>query len=116
MGIRRTQRSFDVPDYGGMCAKVWDVESGVLLATFTCDAAATCCAFINDLKLIAGDNGGRRVHFLRLEEPTAKGQLQLSAAERALPRQEYGRFGDDVARAPEQYTQALSRRLGGLIL
>ena len=52
--------------------KVWDVESGVLLATFTCDAAARCCAFINERELIAGDDLGR-VHFLRLEEPKAKG-------------------------------------------
>ena len=48
--------------------KVWDVETGVLLATFTCDTLAYCCAFINDRKLIVGDRLGR-VHFLRLEEP-----------------------------------------------
>jgi NB-ARC domain/WD domain, G-beta repeat/TIR domain len=52
--------------------KVWDVEGGVPLITFTCDAPALCCAFINDRKLIAGDAGGR-VHFLRLEKPKAKG-------------------------------------------
>ena len=47
---------------------VWDVESGVLLAAFTCDAAARCCAFSETLNLIvAGDDLGR-VHFLRLEE------------------------------------------------
>jgi WD40 repeat protein len=37
--------------------KVWDVERGELLATFTCAAAAMCCAFINDCKMIAGDAG-----------------------------------------------------------
>jgi WD40 repeat protein len=45
--------------------KVWEVASGVLLATFTCDAAALCCAFINDRHVIAGDAGGR-IHFLEL--------------------------------------------------
>jgi hypothetical protein len=43
------------------------VESKVLLATFTCDAGARCCAFIIDRKLIAGDALGR-VHFLELIE------------------------------------------------
>jgi WD40 repeat protein len=52
--------------------KLWDVESGVLFVTFTCDAAALCCAFISDRKLFAGDALGR-IHFLELEEPKAKG-------------------------------------------
>ena len=51
--------------------KVWEVESGALLATFTCDAAAWCCAFVNDYELTAGDVDGR-VYLLRLEEPKAK--------------------------------------------
>ena len=50
--------------------KIWNVESGELLATFTCDAAMRCCAF-NGRELTAGDILGR-VHFLRLEEPKAK--------------------------------------------
>ena len=52
--------------------KVWEIESGAQLATFTCDAAARCCAFGDNLKLIAGDEAGR-VHFLRLEEPKTEG-------------------------------------------
>jgi WD40 repeat protein len=47
--------------------KVWDLESGAVLATFTCDAEVWSCAFINNRKLIAGDGLGR-VHFLCLEE------------------------------------------------
>ena len=53
--------------------KLWDLETGKILAIFTCDNAANCCAFSDALKLIvAGDKGGH-VHFLRLEEPKAKG-------------------------------------------
>jgi WD40 repeat protein len=51
--------------------KMWDLESGTVIATFTCDAAARTCAFINDRKLIAGDALGR-VHFLCLEESKRK--------------------------------------------
>lgn len=52
--------------------KVWGLETGVLFATFTCDSAVRCCTFLNDRKLImAGDEAGR-VHFLHLEEPSAK--------------------------------------------
>jgi hypothetical protein len=47
--------------------KLWDLESGAVLATFTCDAAALSCAFIDDQKLVAGDTLGR-VHFLCFEE------------------------------------------------
>ncbi len=51
--------------------KIWDSESGELLATFTCDAAAWCCAFLNDRVLTAGDVDGR-VYLLRLEVPQIK--------------------------------------------
>jgi WD40 repeat protein len=50
--------------------KVWDLESGACLATFTCDAAARCCATTVGGKIVAGDEGGR-VHFLQLEERTS---------------------------------------------
>ena len=46
--------------------KVWDLDCDMVLATFTSDAAAMCCAFIDNRKLIAGDALGR-VHFLELE-------------------------------------------------
>jgi WD40 repeat protein len=52
--------------------KMWDLETGKVLTTFTCDADANCCAFSDALRLIvAGDDGGH-VHFLRLEEPKPK--------------------------------------------
>ena len=52
---------------------IGELETGNVLATFTCDAAANCCAFSEALELIVvGDSGGH-VHFLRLEEPKAKG-------------------------------------------
>jgi WD40 repeat protein len=46
--------------------KVWDLETGALMTTFTCDAAALCCAFADARRIVAGDEGGR-VHFLSLE-------------------------------------------------
>ena len=53
--------------------KVWDLETGEVLATFTCDSAAYCCAFSDALKLIVAGDAGGHLHFLRLEEPKAKG-------------------------------------------
>jgi WD40 repeat protein len=46
--------------------KVWDLETGVPTATFTCDAAALCCAFVSARVIVAGD-AAWRVHFLSLE-------------------------------------------------
>jgi WD40 repeat protein len=46
--------------------KVWDLETGALVTTFTCDAAAYCCAVSGARTIVAGDAGGR-VHFLSLE-------------------------------------------------
>jgi WD40 repeat protein len=48
--------------------KVWNVETGALISTFTCDGPANCCAFTGNDEFIVGDSGGH-VHFLRLEEP-----------------------------------------------
>jgi hypothetical protein len=51
--------------------KVWELSSGLCLATFSCDSATNCCAVSNADKLIvAGDQGGH-AHFLRLEETKA---------------------------------------------
>jgi WD40 repeat protein len=47
--------------------KVWDLESGLLFATFHCDAPAWCCAFADEHRIVAGDEGGR-VYILSLEE------------------------------------------------
>jgi len=46
--------------------KVWDPKTGAVVATFTCDAPARCCAFAGDRRIVAGDASGR-VHFLSLE-------------------------------------------------
>ena len=47
--------------------KVWNLDSGAPLVTFTCDGASYSCAFIDDHKLIAGDACGH-VYFLKFEQ------------------------------------------------
>jgi WD40 repeat protein len=47
--------------------KVWDLETGLPLVRFHCDARLRCCTFARGGKVIAGDDGGR-LHFLLLEE------------------------------------------------
>ena len=47
--------------------KVWDLGSGEVLATFTLEMEAHCCAFASRTAIIAGDVGGR-VYLLSLEE------------------------------------------------
>ena len=47
--------------------KMWDLETGQVIATFYCDGRAWCCAFAADGRIVAGDQGGR-VYFLALEE------------------------------------------------
>jgi len=49
--------------------KMWELETGEVLATFACDAVANCCAFSDPLELIVADDAGGYVHFLHLEEP-----------------------------------------------
>ena len=58
---------------GGRTLQVWDLETGEVLATFTCDDSAYCCAFSAARKLIVAGDADGHVHFLRLEEPKAKG-------------------------------------------
>ena len=41
--------------------KVWDLETGTLLVTFTCDAAALCCTFAGPRRIVAGDAAGRSI-------------------------------------------------------
>ena len=53
--------------------KLWNLETGEVLAAFTCDSSARCCAFSDPLKLIVAGDAGGHLHFLRLEEPKAKG-------------------------------------------
>jgi WD40 repeat protein len=47
--------------------KVWELEAGLPIATFHCDAPAYCCASADVRCIVAGDTGGR-VYFLALEE------------------------------------------------
>jgi WD40 repeat protein len=47
--------------------KVWDMSTGLLTATFHCEALPPCCAFTDNHRIVAGDEGGR-VYFLMLEE------------------------------------------------
>jgi WD40 repeat protein len=46
--------------------KLWDVSSGLLEATFTCDVEATSCRFADSRTCVVGDAQGI-VHFLSLE-------------------------------------------------
>jgi hypothetical protein len=52
--------------------KLWELETGDVLATFTCDSTALCCAFSDALRLIIAGDAGGHLHFLRLEEPKPK--------------------------------------------
>jgi WD40 repeat protein len=45
--------------------KVWDLDLGASVITFTRDATAMCCAFAGAHSIVAGDQAGR-VHFLEL--------------------------------------------------
>jgi WD40 repeat protein len=54
---------------GDHTLKVWDLASGMVLATFTCDAPLLCCTFASAHKILVGDAGGR-LHFLLIEEGT----------------------------------------------
>jgi WD40 repeat protein len=46
--------------------RVWYLDNGKLVATFTCDVPVRCCAFAGRSRIVAGDMSGR-VHFLSLE-------------------------------------------------
>ena len=56
-GRRAVSASYD------QTLKMSDLETGAVLATFTCDAAALCCALAGARTIVAGG----RVHFLSLE-------------------------------------------------
>jgi len=52
---------------GDKTLKVWDLDTGLPIATFHCDGPANCCACADERRIVAGDEGGR-VYILRLEE------------------------------------------------
>ena len=45
--------------------KVWDLDTGQAITTFTCEGSALCCAFCNSTTVVAGDAGGR-IYLLEL--------------------------------------------------
>jgi len=45
--------------------KIWDLENKSEIATFHTDATPTCCAFVDQNKIVAGDGAGR-ILFLQL--------------------------------------------------
>jgi len=47
--------------------RVWNLETGKVLATFTCDSAAYCCAFSDALNLIVAGDARGVIHYQRLE-------------------------------------------------
>jgi WD40 repeat protein len=51
---------------GDHTLKIWGLDTD-LIVTFHCDAPVSCCAFIDEQRIIAGDRGGR-VYILSLEE------------------------------------------------
>jgi WD40 repeat protein len=62
-GQRPTSASHD------LTLRLWDLETGEALVTFTCEGAGLCCAFSDPLKLILAGDAGGHVYFLHLEEP-----------------------------------------------
>jgi WD40 repeat protein len=48
--------------------KVWDLESGRVIAVFTADAALHSCEVGADGRVIVAGDASGRVHFLSLEE------------------------------------------------
>ena len=53
--------------------KVWNLEKGEVLATFTCDGQAHCCVFSDVLNLIVARDAGGHLHLLRIEEQKPNG-------------------------------------------
>ncbi|MCU0638071.1 MAG: hypothetical protein MUE87_05585 [Methanothrix sp.] len=47
--------------------KVWDIESGSIICSFTGENAMFCCAVSPDGRTIIAGEASGRVHFLRLE-------------------------------------------------
>jgi WD40 repeat protein len=57
-----------VSAYEDGTVRLWETATAAPLATFTCDGPARCCTFVDDERIVAGDDGGR-VHFLHVEIP-----------------------------------------------
>jgi WD40 repeat protein len=48
--------------------RVWELETGRNIATFYCESWVECCAFEDNLNIVAGERSGRLV-YLHLELP-----------------------------------------------
>jgi len=46
--------------------KIWELDRGTMIATFSCDASVRCCTLANDRTIVAGDAAGA-VYVLALE-------------------------------------------------
>ena len=51
--------------------RVWDLQTGLLIATFHCETVAGCCAFVDNHRILLGDYGGR-LYLLSLEQPMVR--------------------------------------------
>ena len=47
--------------------KLWDLQSGQMVASFVGDRPFTCCAIAPDNVTIVADDNGGGVHFFRIE-------------------------------------------------
>ena len=74
------------------CWDVWDLESGQILETFTCDAGLACCAVADNWRIVAGHRGGK-MRFLvlgtRPHGKLRKSQSDVSASTRDDSEQAY---------------------------
>ena len=60
-------KDWAIPGSWGQTLNVWDLDTGLPIATFHCDGSAQRCACADEQRIVAGDGGGR-VYILRLEE------------------------------------------------
>ena len=47
--------------------KLWDLETGKVIATFIGDSVALCCSFTPDGSTVVAGEASGRLHFLSLE-------------------------------------------------
>jgi len=48
--------------------RLWDLDSGACLATFTGESEIHCCAVMSDERLFVVGEASGRVHFLTLDQ------------------------------------------------
>src|ERR1035437_2630122 len=57
--------------------KVWDLDTGLVIATFHCDGSAQCCAFVDDHRIVAGDGGGCPTSYTRTTPDMGSRRLRI---------------------------------------